>query len=390
MSWSADGRFLVYSKTVEGLDQVIVAATDGTSIRQITAGPEANWGPALSPDGRTVAFVKGYPNIIGLYAIQVDGSSERRLTRLPIDRFDLAEWSPDGSSLLYGAGKNDEGRADLWAVGLEGASERRIVGAPGNDTGPTWSPDGRWIAYLHTVPSGRTRVMVAAPDGSNPRQISEVGDWSSPYWSPDARNVLAVDGRVSGGGGPPIAVIFDPFGTSPASSFALPGLTGEGPPDFPAGNVAPPEHFKENAMRPIRHALRWPRSSSRSSRPCQPIAALAAGRVETGTFPIEEHYVDSGPSDACGFPVRSTRPASAGTRSGSMGAGNPSNVAPHITRTGTVTGNGVSLSDFDRDNMFIDLRTGAQMDAGIVFRVSTGSIHGIFDRGRLIFDAMAT
>ena len=233
MSWSGDGRFLVYSKTVDGFDQVIVAATDGTSTRQITSGPIANWGPVLSPDGRTVAYAKGYPDVVGLYAIHVDGSSERRLTTSPIAAFDLAEWSLDGSTLLYGAGESDTGLEDLWVVGPDGASERRIVGAPGNDGGPTWSPDGRWIAWLNTVPSGRTRVMVAAPDGSNPRQISEIGDWSLPYWSPDARNVLAVDGRVSGGGGPPIAVILDPFGTSPASSFALPGLTGEGPPDFP-------------------------------------------------------------------------------------------------------------------------------------------------------------
>ena len=45
MSWSADGRFLIYSKTVDGVDQVFVAATDGTSTRQITSGREANWGP---------------------------------------------------------------------------------------------------------------------------------------------------------------------------------------------------------------------------------------------------------------------------------------------------------------------------------------------------------
>ena len=234
MSWSADGQFLIYSKTVDGVDQVIVAATDGTSTRQITSGREDNWGPTLSPDGRTVAFVKGYPTEIGIYAIQIDGTSERRLTRFPIDWFDVAEWSVDGSTLIYGSGNGDEGRADLWIVGLDGKPERRIIDATDNDGGATWSPDGRWIAYLHRVPSRRTRVMVAGSDGSNPRQISAEGDWSNPYWSPDARHVLAVDGRLSGGSvGPPIVAILDPFGTSPASSFALPGLTGQGPPDLP-------------------------------------------------------------------------------------------------------------------------------------------------------------
>ena len=74
-------------------------------------------------------------------------------------------------------------------------------------------------------------MIVAGADGSNPHPISAEGDWSYPHWSPDARHVLAVDGRKSGG--PPIVAILDPLGTSPASSFALPGIVGDGPPDLP-------------------------------------------------------------------------------------------------------------------------------------------------------------
>ena len=107
-----------------------------------------------------MAFVKGFPTEIGIYAIQIDGTSERRLTSFPIEAFDAAEWLVDGSTLIYGAGNGDEGRADLWIVGLDGRPERRIVDATDNDGGATWSPDGRWIAYLHKVGSGRTRVMV--------------------------------------------------------------------------------------------------------------------------------------------------------------------------------------------------------------------------------------
>ena len=80
----------------------------------------------------------------GIYAIQFDGTGERRLTLSQIDsQFDLAEWSPDGDTLVFGAAMVDEADENLWAVGLDGKPERRIVGSPGDDMGPTWSPDGQ-------------------------------------------------------------------------------------------------------------------------------------------------------------------------------------------------------------------------------------------------------
>ena len=68
ITWSADGRFIVYSKIVGEVDQVVVAATDGSSIRVVTGGPEANWGPALNPTA-TIAIVKGFPLVLGIFAI---------------------------------------------------------------------------------------------------------------------------------------------------------------------------------------------------------------------------------------------------------------------------------------------------------------------------------
>ncbi|HEX5823278.1 MAG TPA: hypothetical protein VFY18_02360, partial [Candidatus Limnocylindrales bacterium] len=227
MSWSGDGRFIVYARTLGTVDQVFIAATDGSSTRPVTSGAESNWGPTLSPDGRTIAYVKDYSGYSVIFVIQVDGTGERQITKVRIDAFDMAEWSPDATTLLFGAGKAEEGREDLFTVRLDGKPEQRIIGNPGNDSGPTWSPDGRRIAYLNTLVGGKTRVIVALPDGSGPHPISDPGNWSYPFWSPDARHVLAVDGRLDGG--QPIVAILDSLGQSPASSFALPGAPGDGP-----------------------------------------------------------------------------------------------------------------------------------------------------------------
>jgi Tol biopolymer transport system component len=227
VTWSRDGGFVVYSKVVGTADQLMVAATDGSSTRQITSGLTPNWGPALSPDGHTIAFAKGFP-VVRIYVIQTDGTGEHPLTPDLADGFDLADWSPDGKTLVLGMGTYDF-RADLFTVGLDGKPERRIVGTPGNDFGPSWSPDGRSIAYLSTA--GPTwRVTVAAPDGSGVHTISDFGDWYYPQWSPDARHVVAVDGRQ--GRGPPIVAILDPLGIEVPTTFGLSDTTGLGRADM--------------------------------------------------------------------------------------------------------------------------------------------------------------
>ena len=134
ISWSPDGRFIVYSRTVGKVDavfvdQVFIAAVDGSMPRQITSGPLSNWSPTLSPDGRTIAFIQtgeGYTPIVGLSVIQIDGTGERRLTTGSIYGFDSAEWSPDATTLLFSAdlisGDVDTDFGDLLAVGLDGTA----------------------------------------------------------------------------------------------------------------------------------------------------------------------------------------------------------------------------------------------------------------------------
>jgi hypothetical protein len=118
-----------------------------------------------------------------------------------------------------------------------------------------------------------------------------------------------------------------------------------------------------------------------------PAAAIAAGRVETGAFPVEDHFVDTGASDACGFLVTDDHAGIGRYEVRFDAAGNATNVTIHTNTTGTITGNGVSLPQIGHDNLFIDLQTGGQMEVGIVFRVSSaGFAPAIFDRGRLLFD----
>jgi Tol biopolymer transport system component len=117
------------------------------------------------------------------------------------------------------------GDDDVFAVGLDGRPERRVIASPGNDQSPSWSPDGRRFAYLHGAIEDFV-IFVADADGANAHEITDVGQWFAPQWSPDGLHVLAVDARRSGSS--PIVAVLDPAGLQPATSFALPDVSGLG------------------------------------------------------------------------------------------------------------------------------------------------------------------
>ncbi len=109
--------------------------------------------PALSPDGRLVAFgVKRNDLEAGkswseLWCMRPDGSDLRQLTR---DNSDTdPAFSPDGKRLLFASSR--DGGGQLWTLDLDGGSPHKLTAwAPGLGTAK-WSPDGRWIAATSDV-----------------------------------------------------------------------------------------------------------------------------------------------------------------------------------------------------------------------------------------------
>ena len=229
ITWSSDGRFIVYSKVVNGSHQIVIALADGSSTRVITSEAQSSWGPVLAPDDRRIAFALGDPDVLGMWLVDLDGSNRRTLVPRRLPGFDLADWSPNGRLLVYAAGGAGNG-TDLWLVDVATGTERPLLRTPGDQYGPVWSPDGAWIAFLGAVPGDATRVTVVGADGLDPHAISEPGGWTYPQWSPDARSVIATDSQL---GRAPFLAILDPSRLAPATTFALPDVAGPGRADQP-------------------------------------------------------------------------------------------------------------------------------------------------------------
>jgi len=99
-------------------------------------------GPAISPDGGSIAFSVRERGQTFLYVMQADGTN----ARIVADSLDLQgapAWAPDGQSITTAG--NDHGVPHLFRVRLDGRAPRVFVQEYSVD--PAWAPDGRFVVY---------------------------------------------------------------------------------------------------------------------------------------------------------------------------------------------------------------------------------------------------
>jgi Tol biopolymer transport system component len=134
--------FLLYVSET-GTSESIWKLADGTGTELWSGlGARVFGGPAISPDGRYVAFsVRQYGQTL-LYAMQADGTN----ARIVADSLDLEgapAWAPDGQSITSAA--SDHGTPHLYRVPVDGRSPSLFVREYSID--PAWAPDGRFVVY---------------------------------------------------------------------------------------------------------------------------------------------------------------------------------------------------------------------------------------------------
>jgi dipeptidyl aminopeptidase/acylaminoacyl peptidase len=94
-----------------------------------------------------IAFSGGPFLDVDVYVVRADGNGLRRITHEPAAEFDPS-WSPDGKQLAYRHQTGDDQTTDIYVVAADGSHALNLSGDDDSaDWGPAWSPDGRWIAW---------------------------------------------------------------------------------------------------------------------------------------------------------------------------------------------------------------------------------------------------
>jgi len=168
-----------------------VASLAATLLASTGAAARAS-GPARNG---LVAFVRCC-GPAGIEVIRPDGSGEHRIYRALADDAPLTpSWSPDGRLLAFVPGAS---RPGVWVMRANGTSRRRVTVGNGDALFPSWSPGGRWLVFADiSSPGGRRHdLYVVRASGSGVRRLTRAPvDELHPAWSPDGRVIVYERGR---------------------------------------------------------------------------------------------------------------------------------------------------------------------------------------------------
>jgi len=198
-AWSPDRRRLAFARgepvchaatcTGSNGSAVWVTYASGAPPRRLTRPPDgyADSGPAWSPNGRTIAFLRRLPTDAGaedgVYLVEASGRGVRRLTSARAETRQLA-WSPDGRTIAVGLVLVDVRTGASTPIGA--AATASFVDAV------SWSPDGRLLAFTND----RGVHVVAAASSGHPRLVAAARFVRGVAWSPDGRRLVFAGRRA--------------------------------------------------------------------------------------------------------------------------------------------------------------------------------------------------
>ena len=161
--------------------------------QRITHDPGLEIDPAISPDGKMIAYTAGIVGKMSLYVRQTAGGRPIALTAsLPGD-CRWPRWSPDGTQISF------QSQSSIYVVpALSGIPKKLVEPSSGQTVGcAAWSPDGKQISYIALGRESYASIWVRPSDGGEPTKIAEPYEPHSSAWSLDGSKIAFVSGNSS-------------------------------------------------------------------------------------------------------------------------------------------------------------------------------------------------
>lgn len=188
LTWTRDGKYLVFSSNRDGSFGLWKVPVSGGAPQRLNVGGENSYSPAISPSGNMLAYSHG-TGTWDIVRVDLKSSAKKILTDqiLSSNEQDAApQFSPDSKRIAFQSWRS--GEQEIWTCAADGSSPAQLTSFGGPLTGsPRWSPDGHLIAF-DSRPQGFAHIFLMSPDGGVPRQLT-TGSSNDivPSWSPDGK-----------------------------------------------------------------------------------------------------------------------------------------------------------------------------------------------------------
>jgi TolB protein len=180
---SPDGGTIALTLSKDGNSEIYTVDTGGNIKGRLTNNKAIDGSPSWNSGGNQLAFVSNRAGGPQVFRMAANGSGAARVTKQGSYN-QSPDWNPGegerGNMIAY-SGRDSSNRYDIFAINLRGGKIKRITQNPGRNLDPSWSPDGRLIAFQ----SSQGGIYVGNEDGNNQIQIVKAG--STPDWGPRAK-----------------------------------------------------------------------------------------------------------------------------------------------------------------------------------------------------------
>jgi len=204
VAFSPDGSQVAFVWSGEPSERVhiYVSQIGAGSPRRLTTSPWWEVAPIWSPDGRYLAFMRFStdPQVSGIYIASALGGSERKvLPVVPENTTKEIDWSPDGKYLAFAERNSPVEPARIFALSLDNLERSELTFPPQGilgDSSPTFSPDGKSLAFLRDYLDTQ-EIFVMPAHGGPPRQLTfDKRIIQGVSWNADGRSFIYSSNRA--------------------------------------------------------------------------------------------------------------------------------------------------------------------------------------------------